>query len=112
MTIASLAGDRAAEVLIQSGSFRSVSGGFFTVSGIGKALVFTFLAGLSNSAIPSDQTFPRSMTPALFAAVLALYFLPRTMPPGEPDSRGAGGCFRGPWAVTILGASCLLIQLE
>jgi len=76
------------------------------------ALVFTFLAGLANTGYTSqDQTIVQILTPGhVRGRVLGIYFLNRAlMPVGSLIAGALAAGLGGPWAVTILGASCLVV---
>jgi MFS family permease len=78
------------------------------------AMVFTFLAGLSNSGYTSqDQTIIQMLTPSeIRGRVLGVYFLNRgLMPIGSLIAGALANFLGGPWAVTIMGASCLLLTI-
>jgi MFS family permease len=81
---------------------------------LGMAMVFTFLAGLSNAAYTSqDQTIIQTLTPSeLRGRVLGIYFLNRgLMPVGSLIAGTLASFLGGPWAVTILGASCVVMVI-
>jgi len=76
------------------------------------AMVFTFLAGLSNSGYTSqNQTLLQLLTPAeLRGRVLGVYLLNRgLMPIGSLLAGALASFLGGPWAVTAMGASCFLL---
>jgi MFS family permease len=78
------------------------------------ALVFAFLAGLSNTSYTSqNQTVIQLLTPAeLRGRVLGVYLLNRgLMPVGSLLAGALATWFGGPWAVTIMGASCCLLAI-
>jgi MFS transporter, DHA1 family, staphyloferrin A biosynthesis exporter len=78
------------------------------------ALLFTFFAGLANAGYTSqDQTIIQVLTPAqLRGRVLGIYFLNRgLMPVGSLIAGGLAALWGGPWAVTIMGASCLAVAI-
>ena len=78
------------------------------------AMTFTFLAGLSNSGYTSqDQTIIQMLTPSeIRGRVLGVYFLNRgLMPIGSLIAGALANFLGGPWAVTIMGASCLLLTI-
>jgi MFS transporter, DHA1 family, staphyloferrin A biosynthesis exporter len=78
------------------------------------AMLFTFMAGLSNSAYTSqDQTIIQVLTPSqLRGRVLGIYFLNRgLMPLGSLIAGALAAYLGGPWAVTIMGSSCLLLAV-
>jgi MFS family permease len=78
------------------------------------AMVFTFLAGLSNSGYTSqNQTIIQTLTPAgIRGRVLGVYLLNRgLMPIGSLIAGALASFLGGPWAVTIMGASCLLLVI-
>jgi MFS family permease len=75
---------------------------------------FTFLVGLSNSSYTSqDQTIIQVLTPSrLRGRVLGVYYLNRgLMPLGSLLAGALASFLGGPWAVTIMGASCLLLAI-
>jgi MFS family permease len=78
------------------------------------AMAFTFLAGLSNSGYTSqNQTLLQLLTPAeLRGRVLGVYLLNRgLMPIGSLLAGVLASVLGGPWAVTLMGASCFLLAL-
>jgi MFS family permease len=78
------------------------------------AMVFTFLAGLSNSAYASqNQTIIQMLSPSeLRGRVLGAYFLSQgLMPLGSLLAGVLASLLGGPWAVTAMGASCLLLAV-
>jgi MFS family permease len=78
------------------------------------AVVFTFLAGFSNSGYTSqNQTIIQMLTPAeIRGRVLGVYLLNRgLMPIGSLIAGALASFLGGPWAVTIMGASCLLLVI-
>ena len=78
------------------------------------AMIFTFLAGISNSSYTSqDQTIIQLLTPAnLRGRVLGFYFLNRgLMPLGSLLAGALATWFGGPWAITIMGSSCLVLAI-
>jgi len=78
------------------------------------AVVFTFLAGLSNSGYTSqNQTLIQLLTPAqLRGRVLGVYLLNRgLMPLGSLLAGVLASWLGGPWAVTLMGASCFLLAV-
>jgi MFS family permease len=78
------------------------------------AMVFTFLAGFSNSGYTSqNQTIIQMLTPAeIRGRVLGVYLLNRgLMPIGSLIAGALASFLGGPWAVTIMGASCLLLVI-
>jgi MFS family permease len=78
------------------------------------AACFTFLVGLSNSAYTSqDQTIIQTITePKLRGRVLGVYLLNRgLMPIGSLLAGALATWFGGPWAVSIMGASCFLLAV-
>jgi MFS family permease len=78
------------------------------------AMAFTFLAGLSNSGYTSqNQTIIQTLTPSeIRGRVLGVYLLNRGLMPIGSLIAGALAFFLGgPWAVTIMGASCLLLVI-
>jgi MFS family permease len=78
------------------------------------AACFTFLVGLSNSAYTSqDQTIIQTITePKVRGRVLGVYLLNRgLMPIGSLLAGALATWFGGPWAVTIMGVSCLILAV-
>lgn len=78
------------------------------------ALVFTFLAGLSNNAYMSqNQTILQMQTPSnLRGRVMGVYMLNRgLMPLGSLIAGALASLLGGPWAVTIMGGSCLFVAI-
>jgi MFS transporter, DHA1 family, staphyloferrin A biosynthesis exporter len=78
------------------------------------AIVSTFLAGLSNSGYTSqNQTLIQLQTPAqLRGRVLGVYLLNRgLMPLGSLLAGALASWFGGPWAVTLMGASCFILAV-
>jgi MFS transporter, DHA1 family, staphyloferrin A biosynthesis exporter len=78
------------------------------------AMIFTFFAGLSNSAYTSqDQTIIQVLTPSeLRGRVVGIYFLNRgLMPLGSLIAGALAAWLGGPWAVTIMGTACVLVAL-
>jgi len=78
------------------------------------AMVFTFLAGFSNSGYTSqNQTIIQMLTPAeIRGRVLGVYLLNRgLMPIGSLIAGALASFLGGPWAVTIMGASCFLLTI-
>ncbi len=78
------------------------------------AMVFTFLAGLSNSSYTSqNQTIIQTLTPSeIRGRVLGVYLLNRgLMPIGSLIAGALASFLGGPWAVTIMGASCFLLAI-
>jgi MFS family permease len=76
------------------------------------SMCFTFLAGLSNSGYTSqDQTIIQTITaPEVRGRVLGVYLLNRgLMPIGSLIAGALANFLGGPWAVTIMGASCFLL---
>ena len=78
------------------------------------AMVFTFLAGLSNSGYTSqNQTLLQLNTPQeLRGRVLGVYLLNRgIMPLGSLLAGALASWLGGPWAVSIMGTSCFLLVI-
>jgi MFS transporter, DHA1 family, staphyloferrin A biosynthesis exporter len=78
------------------------------------AMIFTFLAGFSQSSYTSqNQTMLQLLTPAnLRGRVLGLYFLNRGLQPlGSLLAGALATWLGGPWAITIMGSSCLLLAV-
>ncbi len=81
---------------------------------LGMALAFTFLAGMSNSAYTSqNQTILQTLTPhELRGRVLGIYLLNRgLMPFGSLLAGALAAWLGGPWAVTLMGGSCVLLAV-
>lgn len=77
-------------------------------------MVFAFMAGMSNSAYTSqNQTLLQMLTPApLRGRVLGTYLLNRgLMPVGSLIAGALAMALGGPWAVAIMGASCLVLAI-
>jgi MFS family permease len=116
LTIASLGRRQGSGKLLLIGSAGfGLSLVFFSQSPVlWMAMVFTFLAGLSNSGYTSqDQTIIQMLTPSeLRGRVLGVYFLNRgLMPIGSLIAGVLANFLGGPWAVTIMGASCVLLTI-
>jgi len=116
LTVASLGrGQGNGKLLISGAAFFGLSLVFFGQSPIlHTAMIFTFLAGLSNSGYTSqDQTIIQTLAPAeLRGRVLGIYLLNRgLMPIGGLIAGALAAAFGGPWAVTIMGASCFVIAV-
>lgn len=116
LTIASLGRRQGSGKLLLIGSACfGLSLVFFSRSSVlWMAMVFTFLAGLSNSGYASqDQTIIQTLTPSkIRGRVLGVYLLNRgLMPIGSLIAGALASFLGGPWAVTIMGASCLLITI-
>ena len=78
------------------------------------AIVFTFLAGLSNSAYTSqDQTIIQMLAPAkLRGRILGVYFLNRgLMPVGSLLAGGLATWLTAPNAVLVMGSLCFLLAV-
>lgn len=78
------------------------------------AMIFTFLAGLSNTTYGSqNQTMLQTLAPAeIRGRVLGAYMLSRALQPlGSLLAGVLASSLGGPWAVTIMGASCLFLAL-
>jgi MFS family permease len=79
------------------------------------AMIFTFFAGLSNSAYTTqDQTIIQTLAPAnMRGRVLGVYFLDRGLMPIGSLLAGilAARLNSAPWAVTIMGASCFVLAI-
>ncbi|MBI4188754.1 MAG: MFS transporter [Chloroflexi bacterium] len=76
------------------------------------AMFFAFLAGLSNSAYNSqNQTIIQVLTPfEMRGRVLSVYLLDRGIQPvGSLIAGALASLLGGPWAVTIMGVSCMLL---
>jgi MFS transporter, DHA1 family, staphyloferrin A biosynthesis exporter len=116
LTIASLGGRQGSGKLLILGAVGFGLGlVFFSRSPVlWMALIFTFMAGLSNSAYTSqDQTIIQVLTPSeLRGRVLGIYFLNRgLMPIGSLIAGALAAWLGGPWAVTIMGAACVLVAV-
>lgn len=78
------------------------------------AMVFVFFAGLSNTSYSSqNQTIIQMLAPAeLRGRVLGVYLINRgLMPIGSLLAGGLASLLGAPWAVTIMGASCLALAI-
>lgn len=78
------------------------------------AMIFTFLAGLSNSGYTSqNQTLIQLNTPQeLRGRVLGVYLLNRgIMPLGSLLAGALASWLGSPWAVSIMGMSCFLLAI-
>lgn len=78
------------------------------------AAAFTLLAGVFNSSYTSQaQTMLQVLTPTRFRGrVLGVYLLNRGLTPFGGLLAGAlASFFGGPWAVTLMGASCFILVL-
>ena len=78
------------------------------------AMIFTFLAGISNSSYTSqDQTIIQLLTPAnLRGRVLGFYLLNRGLQPlGSLLAGALAAWLGGPWAITIMGGSCIILVI-
>jgi MFS family permease len=76
------------------------------------SMVFAMFAGFSNASYTSqDQTMMQMLTPdGLRGRVMGTYMLNRgLMPVGSLLAGALATAFGGPWAVTIMGASCVLL---
>lgn len=76
------------------------------------AMVFTFFAGFCNTTYNSqNQTIIQTLAPPeLRGRVLGIYLLDRgLMPLGSLLAGGLASLLGAPWAVTIMGTSCLLL---
>jgi MFS family permease len=116
LTIASLGRKQGSgRLLIAGAAGFGLSLVFFARSPIlSMAMVFTFLAGLSNSAYTSqDQTIIQMLTPSkVRGRVLGVYLLNRgLMPIGSLIAGALASLLGGPWAVTIMGASCFILAI-
>ncbi len=77
-------------------------------------LVFAFMTGLTNTAYTSqNQTLLQVLTPdRLRGRVLGTYMLNRgLMPIGSMIAGALASALGGPWAVAIMGASCLVLAV-
>jgi MFS family permease len=116
LTIASL-GQRqgSGKLLIAGAAGFGLSLVFFARSPVlWMAMVFTFLAGLTNSGYTSqNQTIIQTLTPSeIRGRVLGVYLLNRgLMPIGSLIAGALASFLGGPWAVTIMGASCFLLVI-
>ncbi len=79
------------------------------------AIIFTFLAGLTNSAYTTqNQTIIQTLAPAnLRGRVLGVYFLNRgLMPIGSLAMGALAQWLNSPaWAVTIMGGACIVVVI-
>jgi MFS family permease len=78
------------------------------------AAIFMLLAGFFNSSYTSqDQTIIQLLTPAPFRGrVLGIYLLNNgLMPVGSLFAGILANFLGGPWAVTVMGTSCLLLTV-
>jgi MFS family permease len=78
------------------------------------AMIFTFLAGFSNTTYQSqNQTMIQTLaTPEVRGRVLGTYMLSRALQPLGSLLAGVLASLLGaPWAVTIMGSSCFLLAL-
>ena len=81
---------------------------------VAMALCFTFLAGLFNSAYTAqNQTIIQLMVPAdMRGRVLGVYLLDRgLMPLGSLLAGVLATHLGGPWAVTLMGSSCVILAV-
>ena len=78
------------------------------------AAVFILLGGLFNSGFTTqNQTIIQTLAPAnLRGRVLGIYLLDRAlMPFGSLLAGALANYLGGPWAVTVMGASCVLVVI-
>jgi MFS family permease len=78
------------------------------------SMLFTFLAGLSNSGYASqNQTIIQTLSPDnIRGRVLGVYLLNRgLMPLGSLIAGALANYLGGPWAVTIMGICCFLLAI-
>ena len=78
------------------------------------SMVLLFCAGLSNASYTSqDQTIIQTLAPAgMRGRVLGIYMLNRgLMPLGALLAGALADWLGGPWAVTLMGASCTVVAL-
>jgi MFS family permease len=78
------------------------------------AMIFVFMTGLFHSSYGSqNQTIIQLLTPAeLKGRVLGIYFLDQgLMPLGSLLAGALATWLGGPWAVTIMGTSCMLLAI-
>jgi MFS family permease len=78
------------------------------------AALFIFIGGMSNSSYTTqDQTIIQTLAPAhLRGRVLGIYLLNRAMTPFGSLLAGVLANYLGaPWAVTVMGSSCVLLVL-
>jgi MFS transporter, DHA1 family, staphyloferrin A biosynthesis exporter len=78
------------------------------------AAIFIFIGGMSNSSYTTqDQTIIQTLAPArLRGRVLGIYSLDRAlMPIGSMLAGVLANYFGGPWAVTVMGGSCVVLVL-
>lgn len=81
---------------------------------VGMAMFFTFLAGLSNAAYTAqNQTIIQLLVPShMRGRVLGVYLLDRgLMPLGSLLAGLLATHLGGPWAVTLMGTSCVLLAI-
>jgi MFS family permease len=81
---------------------------------LGMAMIFAFLAGMSNAAYTSqEQTIIQTLAPSeMRGRILGIYLLNRgLMPIGSLLAGTLAQYLGGPWAVTIMGASCVLVAV-
>jgi MFS family permease len=79
------------------------------------AAVFILLGGLFNSGFTTqNQTIIQTLAPAnLRGRVLGIYLLDRALTPFGSLLAGAlANYLGGPWAVTVMGASCVLVVIS
>lgn len=104
------------KLMIAGAAFFGLSLVFFSQSPIMQiALVFTFLAGLSNNAYMSqNQTILQLHIPSnLRGRVMGVYMLSRgLMPLGSLIAGALASLLGGPMAVTIMGGSCVLVAIS
>jgi MFS transporter, DHA1 family, staphyloferrin A biosynthesis exporter len=78
------------------------------------AAVFVILAGMSNTGYATqDQTIIQTLAPArLRGRVLGIYMLDRALTPlGSLMAGTLAHFFGAPWAVTIMGMSCIMVVI-
>ncbi len=78
------------------------------------SLLCLFIAGVSNASYTSqNQTIIQTLTPPrLRGRILSIYMLNRgLMPLGSLLAGGLAAWLGGPWAVTLMGASCALLAI-
>jgi MFS family permease len=116
LTIASLGRRQGSGKLMMAGA---AGFGVFLIlfsrsSTIWLAAVFILIGGMSNSSYTTqDQTIIQTLAPpALRGRVLGIYLLNRALTPfGSLLAGVLANYLGGPWAVTVMGASCVLLVL-
>ncbi|MDD5190218.1 MAG: MFS transporter, partial [Dehalococcoidales bacterium] len=117
LTVASMGNKQGnGKLLVAGAAFFGVSLILFSRSPIWQiAVIFTFCAGLSSSAYTTqDQTIIQTLAPKeMRGRVLGVYFLNRGLMPIGSLIAGAlaQALNSAPWAITIMGASCVLVAV-